>query len=389
MIDEEEMNRCLSKPRIALFEKNLIWTPLVSTEPPYYEPEEVYNLLFEFDSANDHSNSNNGIYSMQLNDKLKKKRKRRRWNKAYDHQNTRRKKKPASKALEMMENRGIESTSQLKMDIVKVKKIKKKRKIKRKPKPEKTVGPDGEDFKDDDDDFVVEDDDSFVVDDEEEENDGHSNHDEEEKKITRPGILNVIRSFFGRRDTSSSTSSNDRTLITTTTNNNCDNNNVTANNGNNHQGTSNGTSTGKQHRRQASNEMNGNASTTSKLSTITPLKITVKRIGQNGQLIDSSQPVFSIENKFSHSTPVSNGNSSKLSPPVLAPALATLMNGIKRVRSSSSGSMSPQSSSSKSDGNIINGGGGRKSPIKLNGGGGDHFEHCRTPSPSKMSNGKL
>lgn len=403
------MRRCLRKPRIALYEKNLIWTPLVSSEPPYYEPEEVYNLLFEADSTNDHSHSNSGNKSVLLNDKLKKKRKRRRWNKAYDHQNTRRRKKPASKALEMMDNSEIQddmiSTSELEKDLNK--KLKKKSTIRRKDELNDATDDDEDEEDDDDDDDLKDeedDDDSFVVDDEEEEeeeeDDAHSNHadEEEEKKISRPGILNVIRSFFGRRDNSSSTNStngsNDRTLNTSTNNNNnntCDRNNAKPSNGH-HQGTSNGNagkqqSQQQQHRRQAITQVNGNSTklaSTASLKAITPLKIRVKRVGKNGQLVDSSQPVFSIENNnFAHSTPIT-----KVSPPILT----TFVNGLKRGQPSP-GSLSPSSSSAdRIDGGDHINGGGRKSPLKLNGGGGSgggFFDHCRSPSPTKMSNGKL
>ena len=92
---QEEIERCLQKPRISLNEDNLIWEPLISKEPQISaKNDEVYNVLF-YDEALDPSGLNQSMKnSTPLPGKLKKKR-RRRWNKAYNHTPTtkRRKKK--------------------------------------------------------------------------------------------------------------------------------------------------------------------------------------------------------------------------------------------------------------------------------------------------------
>lgn len=86
---EEEIEKCLQKPRIVLKEENLIWTPLISHELQVYEDEEVYNVLFYDDQLNQENASL--IKSLQMPGKLKKKR-RRRWNKAYNQSAKKRKK---------------------------------------------------------------------------------------------------------------------------------------------------------------------------------------------------------------------------------------------------------------------------------------------------------
>lgn len=89
-IDQREMDQCLSKVRIPLEEENLIWSPLISSEPIYYEPDEVYNLLIDPQPCPDEDDGLNEGLSGAC-----KKKRRRRWYKAYTQRRRKRKQIPA------------------------------------------------------------------------------------------------------------------------------------------------------------------------------------------------------------------------------------------------------------------------------------------------------
>ncbi|KPM05895.1 histone acetyltransferase-like protein 1, partial [Sarcoptes scabiei] len=88
----EEIEKCLNKPRIKLVEENLIWAPLVSNDRQIYEDDGVYNVLFYDDASV--QNDLNFIRGIQMSSSKLKKKRRRRWNKAYN-QSFKKKKLPS------------------------------------------------------------------------------------------------------------------------------------------------------------------------------------------------------------------------------------------------------------------------------------------------------
>lgn len=75
-----------------MVEENLIWAPLVSNDRQIYEDDGVYNVLFYDDASV--QNDLNFIRGIQMSSSKLKKKRRRRWNKAYN-QSFKKKKLPS------------------------------------------------------------------------------------------------------------------------------------------------------------------------------------------------------------------------------------------------------------------------------------------------------